>query len=215
MPTVPEKTCTRCGLVLPATREFFARQGPYLRAYCKECGRALTRAWVKSNPEKKAAMDRRYRAENAEAVAATQRAWREANREKVAEKLRGWRAANPARATEHRLAWDKAHPESRREIRRRWWQSRPEYARQAHGVRRARQLGGHVSCADYRAILAEFGMTCHICGEAIADHHELHFDHVVPLACGGAHSRENIRPSHSPCNLSKGARPLQVSANRT
>jgi len=34
---------------------------------------------------------------------------------------------------------------------------------------------------------------------------DLHFDHVVPLSKGGPHTTENIRPSHSTCNLKKGA----------
>lgn len=59
---------------------------------------------------------------------------------------------------------------------------------------------------DYAAILAEFGMHCHICDTPIPTFADLHFDHVVPLALGGPHHADNIRPSHARCNLQKGAR---------
>lgn len=59
---------------------------------------------------------------------------------------------------------------------------------------------------DYAAILAEHGMTCHICTGEIESLTDLHFDHVIPLARGGEHSAANIRPSHAVCNLRKGAR---------
>ena len=59
---------------------------------------------------------------------------------------------------------------------------------------------------DYVAILAEHGMTCHICREPIAGRADLHFDHVIPLAKGGPHHADNIRPSHALCNIRKGDR---------
>lgn len=66
--------------------------------------------------------------------------------------------------------------------------------------------GSQVGPVDLAAILAEFGMTCHICGGDIEDRTDLNFDHVVPLSRGGAHVQENIRPAHKFCNLSKGTR---------
>ncbi len=59
-----------------------------------------------------------------------------------------------------------------------------------------------VEKVDYAAILVAHGRVCHICGGPIADG-DIDFDHVVPLAKGGAHSRENIKPSHSSCNRRK------------
>lgn len=71
---------------------------------------------------------------------------------------------------------------------------------------RAQSAGVPVTKADLQAVLDEFGMVCHICGEAIKDRTDLHFDHVVPLSRGGAHSVDNIRPAHARCNQRKGAR---------
>lgn len=74
--------------------------------------------------------------------------------------------------------------------------------------RRAIERGGQVGKADYAAILVEHGMVCHICTEAIASLDDLHFDHVIPLAKGGPHAAENIRPAHAICNIRKSARLL-------
>lgn len=90
-------------------------------------------------------------------------------------------------------AWRKANPERWRELNR------------AHVNRRRAQTKEYV---DYSAILAEHGMWCHICSMVIASLDDLHFDHVIPLAKGGAHSAANIRPSHAACNLAKGAKLL-------
>jgi hypothetical protein len=70
--------------------------------------------------------------------------------------------------------------------------------------RRALKLGSQVGPVDLDAILAEFGMVCHICGGEIPSRADLHFDHVIPLTRGGPHVHENILPSHKKCNISKG-----------
>lgn len=45
---------------------------------------------------------------------------------------------------------------------------------------------------------------CHLCGRT-CDPGEIHIDHVIPLARGGAHTRENVRVACSSCNVRKGA----------
>lgn len=73
-----------------------------------------------------------------------------------------------------------------------------------HEMRRyALKCGSQVGPVDYAAILAEFGMVCHICGGDIATRRELNFDHVIPLTRGGPHVQENIKPSHKRCNQQK------------
>jgi 5-methylcytosine-specific restriction endonuclease McrA len=63
-------------------------------------------------------------------------------------------------------------------------------------------------------VIAKYGNTCHLCGEAIdlsaprqtgleGWDRGLHIDHVVPLSKGGKDTLENVRPSHGWCNLSK------------
>ena len=45
---------------------------------------------------------------------------------------------------------------------------------------------------------------CGICGER-PDGLEYHFDHIVPIARGGAHHIGNLQFAHAACNLQKGA----------
>lgn len=64
--------------------------------------------------------------------------------------------------------------------------------------------GSKVESVNYEKILERDGMICHICELEIEN--DLQFDHVIPLSRGGAHSMENIKPSHARCNLRKGAK---------
>jgi len=47
---------------------------------------------------------------------------------------------------------------------------------------------------------------CYLCGVPVQRGVNLHMDHVVPLARGGAHCAENLRPACAHCNQSKGSR---------
>lgn len=67
-------------------------------------------------------------------------------------------------------------------------------------------------------VLGEYGTNCHLCLEAIdldapraagrgrGWERGLQIDHLVPLKEGGPDSLENVRPTHTLCNLSKGAK---------
>lgn len=79
--------------------------------------------------------------------------------------------------------------------------------------RSRRRANGPVVRVDYDAILARDGLVCHICAGSVG-RRDVHFDHVVPLARGGAHSADNIRVSHSLCNLRKGARIMERTSTR-
>jgi len=185
------KQCRRCRQIKPL-RFFHVRRASSdgRRSYCASCACAAEKARRLANPEKvKASASASYR-RNRLSRAATQRRWRERNRRRHRElariAYRNNRAAYIARAAE----WNAAHPEMRSEERAR---------------RRARLKGQTVGRVDYVAILARHGPVCHLCGLSIAVG-ELEFDHVIPLARGGQHSADNVRPSHSRCNRAKGSR---------
>ena len=78
--------------------------------------------------------------------------------------------------------------------------------RERERTARRRRVISAAEQVDYAAILTEFGMLCHLCSEPIESRRDLDFDHVIPLARGGAHTYDNIRPSHSSCNRRKGAK---------
>lgn len=74
----------------------------------------------------------------------------------------------------------------------------------AHEMRRyALKLGSQTEAVDYEHILAVHGMHCHLCQGDIESRDDLNMDHVVPLARGGSHTYDNIRPAHSWCNQRK------------
>ena len=57
-------------------------------------------------------------------------------------------------------------------------------------------------------------MVCHICGKPIEDRRLLTFDHVIPLARGGSHTEENLRPAHRRCNSWKSDRLMSALAGQ-
>jgi 5-methylcytosine-specific restriction endonuclease McrA len=182
----------------------------YRRAYYlanRERMNAQARAYAAANADQISEQKAARYAANREAVAVTARAYRLANPEKGRTMARRYYAANRDRLIAKAILanrersnellsasvarWRKAHPAEYREMCRR---------------RRASKLGAYVTKADYAGVLAEFGMVCHLCDGDIASMADLDFDHVIPLSKGGAHSTENIRPSHRHCNRSKGAK---------
>ena len=103
-----------------------------------------------------------------------------------------------------------------------WYDDNPEYAleyrtsRREHtrlycGSLRATEAGNRVDeftwpdLLDYWSDNAIPFDRCYLCGEkgeynGVAG---LHIDHVVPIARGGAHTMDNLRPACSSCNLMK------------
>lgn len=156
--------------------------------------------YAKANAEKIAAYQRVYRRAHIAKISAYNAANYVANTDLIKARTSAYRAANFEHARDVTNAWRDLHPERILDI-----------SRQQHGRRRAWIAGAVVTKADYSVILSEHGMVCHICGFDILTRSDLHFDHVIPLAKGGAHSFENIRPSHAVCNLRKGARIVEVS----
>jgi hypothetical protein len=119
---------------------------------------------------------RKYRDANPEKTKARYRAYKQANWEKVKASSYRWREQNPER-----------------------WYAIVYAARD----RRRAAIGAAVERVDYALILAEYGMVCHICTGDIPSRKDLHFDHVIPLARGGPHVQDNIKPSHARCNQRK------------
>lgn len=83
-------------------------------------------------------------------------------------------------------------------------------------IRRARKLGTVVEKFDRKEIFERDNYVCHICDEP-TDATVRHpsplaptIDHVIPLAKGGTHTRDNIKTAHSRCNVAKGIKVLSL-----
>lgn len=82
-----------------------------------------------------------------------------------------------------------------------WQQRNPDLVRLRGGRYRARKFAatiGEVTPELLAAKLAYWGWACHLCGGDPTD-----WDHVKPLAKGGAHMLANLRPACDPCNSRK------------
>lgn len=143
------------------------------RAANPDKAKAATESWRESNKERALEQSRRYKRENKDRVAAKYKLWAERNRAKLS-----------AKSTQYQ----KDHPEVVAERSRR---------------RRARKAGAPVndfSESDWRELLNKFGHACAYCGRSDL---ALEREHVVPLARGGSHTKDNIVPACGPCNRRK------------
>ena len=164
-------------------------------------------AYRAAHREEISAKNDAYRAVHAGEIVARQAAYRAANRDKTAAYL----AAKAEEIGRTRAAYRASHREELATKQAAWVKANPEAHRAHEALRRARKLGNSIGfpLPDLEAILAEFGMVCHICGLEIESRADLHFDHVISLAKEGPHSAENIRPSHASCNKHKGTKRLE------
>jgi len=164
-----------------------------LQPHCKECA---------SKRAKESRKDPKFR----EARNEHRRQWREENREQARQANRDYYLKNKERLN----ALNKANKERRKREDPEGW----AFANRSYVHRyKARKRAATVERVDYKRIIREHGMVCHICSDPITEKRgtspgALAFDHVMPLSRGGAHSEANIRPSHFFCNGSKHAKIL-------
>lgn len=72
-------------------------------------------------------------------------------------------------------------------------------------VRRARERHNDARAVDRQAIIDRDQSRCYLCGKVCLPH-QIHLDHIVPLARGGAHRADNLAVACAQCNIMKGAR---------
>jgi len=168
------------------------------------------------------------RAKNKARMTDYHRAYYAANKAKVDERIRSYRAANPEKARRASIAWSIANPEKRlkaararraanpkkaRDATRAWGIANPEKVRASAALRRARKraaaVGNRADNAAVRAFYREVAkaerLACFWCKKSVPKDLR-HVDHIIPLARGGSHTRENLCCACKRCNLTKGAK---------
>ncbi|MGW6455020.1 HNH endonuclease signature motif containing protein [Streptomyces sp. NPDC055078] len=166
---------------------------PTPRRYRELCQRHYDK--LKRDRAKRNALRARQRAERPEVTRAyNQRYYAEREADNT-ERCRRWREQNPERHLANINRWKEANPLRVREH---------QSARNARRYARIKETS--TGPIDFTALLNQYGMVCHICGGVIPGRFDLQFDHVKPLAKGGTHTQDNIRPSHAQCNRKKGAK---------
>lgn len=107
---------------------------------------------------------------------------------------------------QHARAWSKASRSRTIETRRNYRHRNREKVRGWNMRYSARKRGASTDeIVDYATIYQRDKGICHICHNP-APKSRLHFDHVIPVSKGGAHTMGNIKVSHARCNLKKGSK---------
>lgn len=178
----------------------------------REAKRAEIRAWKRQyqqdHKEELAAKKRAHYVKNRERISAAHRdyylrkapsikdhvkAYRDSNPVKTKTCIQRWIDANRARLAAAKKAYALAHPLD------------PLHRRDLTARRRAREVAATIGKIDLKQILRESEGVCGICRQPIGDG-PFHFDHIMPLARGGAHAQNNIQVAHPRCNLMKSAK---------
>lgn len=142
--------------------------------------------WARVHPEEKKAYDQAYYLANAEKLKENARVWYAENTDRALINVAEYRRANPDKVAAH---------DAMRNYR-----------------RRTRIEDGEVELFEPREIYDRDSWICHICNQPIdpstlwPDTRSASMDHVIPISCGGHHTRDNVKASHLGCNIRKGNR---------
>ncbi len=188
-----------------------ARQATYYAAHGEElrAKAAAYRAVHRPDPEKRRAYQAAYHAAHRDEKKAYDAIYNGANRGKRKIQTAVWRAANHRDRSVEGRAYRAAHRAERKAWSAAYHAANPDAARKKYARRKGAALCDHMGCLALGASALAWQINphvCWLCGTPVWQGVNLHMDHIVPLARGGIHCAENLRPACGPCNLSKGAR---------
>lgn len=112
----------------------------------------------------------------------------------------GFGEAMPTSSEQQRLLVEHAYLLHKRKAKHRLTQHQND----ATSRRRARKNNSPTEMFKRSDIIDRDHSTCYLCGHPV-DTHDIHLDHVIPISKGGPHTADNVRVTHSQCNLRKGA----------
>ena len=149
---------------------------------CRECVRIRSRKYYRDNIETKKLYGQTYAKKN---------------RTKISAWVKDYYLNNP----EKLLNQKEQANNWKRENRQRW--------REAKHRRKAKRYGRIVEKIDYDKFIKETENICGICKLPIdaslpgTESLSLTIDHIIPIGCGGNHTKENIQLAHYVCNVKK------------
>lgn len=174
----------------------------------REQKKQYQRNYTSTHHEQINIMHRRYRVTHHEHHRQYLQEYQTTHREQIQQAQRAYYITHREQIQQWGYKYRASHHEQRRHINKIWRQANRHKRRELGRRRDARKRNATISTVNYEHILERDGMYCYICEQTILPHHILHFDHVIPLSRNGAHSEENIKPTHQQCNLRKGDRLL-------
>lgn len=128
---------------------------------------------------------------------------------------RAWRKENDTELEDYQAKYHVIrrinHPEESKDYDKKMYNKHSEVQRSHERRRRARKLTVQSEAYVEKDILDRWGTGCYLCGEEIDldaprsmktfHPRALHLDHVIPIALGGPDTIDNVKPTHSLCNL--------------
>lgn len=219
------KKCSKCGLILPVTHEYFyTASQKKLASKCRDCSHkdySVNRdRYIKTRREhwnKNASEINKKRREeygkDPQKVLKRNKAWNDAHREDVRRQKREYYWSDEQRRERLKeYAKDKYwnNPEKSKNRVREWRQRKPDHIRLKTRIYKQRRdtrkhnLTHNFDQVDWQTCLGYWNFCCAICGSD----EDLHMDHWIPLAsehCPGT-IPENIVVLCEKCNCSKGNR---------
>lgn len=165
--------CARCGITKSADADFHSYNQP-----CKACHSKRCAELAAQNPDAKKAKRKRYYQENKDQHVRKAAEWKAANRERARESANRRAKTEAGRARQRQANWE----------------------RRAR-IHNAKVEGARLITHDwFLQLCAEHNHRCFYCwGQGM----KLSADHVIAIASGGKHVRENIVPSCKSCNSRK------------
>lgn len=190
------------------------------------------RQWYLKNREKKLEQSRARYAANREVRIKQNKEYHKLHPEVAVKGWRKYQANHPDRCRKANRDWYRRNVEQQRERVRiknqiayqknkmklleknREWRSRNKECIRAKSMKRkALLLGASVNLKKIRewmdSVTSKPTARCYYC-DTIIPSSLVHFDHIVALSKGGAHSVDNLCVSCGPCNLSKKAKSISA-----
>ena len=135
------------------------------------------------------------------------------NRAAIIKKVKTWNLERPERNKAYSAKWRFNNKDFKRIVCRKWELKNPDKVRAKSHRRRARKSKNstieQIHGADLKIskMLSVKYTDCAYCGKRFLTH-QMHVDHILAIARGGAHSPDNICMACDKCNESKNARLL-------
>jgi len=149
---------------------------------------------------------RMYYQENKAIVDACHKEYNENNREKNNIRSREWYQENKDKITFRTRKWRESNREKMAELTKNWRQRNPDKSCEYSHIRRAKIKQTTIEKFSIGDIYQRDGWMCQLCKQRVnkkLKHPHLmskSLDHIIPLSCGGTHTKENVQLAHFRCN---------------
>ena len=181
---------------------------------CKTVRREFLSVWRANNKEKLREQHTQCRNNNKDHVKESHKKDYKKNKERYSQLRKDWIKNNPNTVKAYKDKWRENNRDKARESDKNWRLNNPEYGVLKEGRRRAQKNSTTVEHFTEQQVLDLYGTVCYLCNEEIDMNAPrrtnrqgwekgLHLDHVLPLALGGGHTLDNLRPTHGICNTRK------------